>query len=224
MGKEDDLMNCEVQHLNKNMRYRILIINEEYYILDMERSFWKVIFPFFFWMFPSPVYKVEDRIIIDQLKGPKIGKPDKFRLASLGGFGYGIGVLLVPAMYYFDTSISFLFSMILLVFSLVLVVILNLFISYKRKKNLYDVVELSTLQRAKLWIHPSSFKHILKVLAGYIWFLALSILFFIGFIKSQNTMLLFIASCVCFMLLLAIRATVQEGHTTVKFKRSEKVF
>lgn len=63
-------MNCEVQRLEDNIRYRILIINEEQYVLDMEQSFWKIIFPFLFWMLPSTVYKVEDPFILEQLKKP----------------------------------------------------------------------------------------------------------------------------------------------------------
>ncbi|BAC13279.1 hypothetical conserved protein [Oceanobacillus iheyensis HTE831] len=64
-------MDCEIQHLDKNMRYRILIINGEQYILDMERSVWKIIFPILFWLIPSPVFKVEDQDIVEQLKTAK---------------------------------------------------------------------------------------------------------------------------------------------------------
>ncbi|MFD1414137.1 DUF443 family protein [Oceanobacillus jeddahense] len=64
-------MNCEVQHLAENIRYRILVINGEQYLLDMERSFGKILFPFFFWMLPSPIFKVENQDIMGKLKVTK---------------------------------------------------------------------------------------------------------------------------------------------------------
>lgn len=57
-------MNCEVQHLAENIRYRILIIYGEQYILDMERFFWEIIFPFLFCTLPSPIFKVENQRVL----------------------------------------------------------------------------------------------------------------------------------------------------------------
>src|SRR5690625_163058 len=115
-------MNCEVQHLEKNIRYRILIINGEQYILDMERSFWKTIFPFFNWILPSTAFKVEDTSIVEQLKEPnkeKIGGS----WVSLAGIGYFLGVLLAPLMGYFEIPMSPLINAMLLVLVLILVAI-----------------------------------------------------------------------------------------------------
>lgn len=77
-------MNCEIQRLAKNIRYRILIINGEQYILDMERSFWKIIFPFLFWLVPSQIFKVEDQAIVEQLKTAKKEKAESSLIISLG--------------------------------------------------------------------------------------------------------------------------------------------
>ena len=43
----------------KNLRYRILVVNNETYILDLGHSIWKILFPFLFWVFRNPVYKVD---------------------------------------------------------------------------------------------------------------------------------------------------------------------
>lgn len=211
-------MNCEVQHLYKNIRYRILIINGEQYILDMEQSFWKVIFPFFFWVFPTPVYKVEDQTIVEQLKEPKREKVGRLIVVSLGGIAYVIGILLAPLMDYFEVPMSPLVNTILLIIALILVVLLNLSISYNRKKKLYNVVELAELQQDKLRVCPNSIKHVFKLSAVYIFLLGIVVLFFIGYIETQNIMLLIFTSVLWFLLLVAIRVTVEEGHTTVKFK------
>src|SRR5699024_9539162 len=125
-------MNCEVQHLEKNIRYRILIINGEQYILDMERSFWKTIFPFFNWILPSTAFKVEDSSIVERLK-----EPNKVKVGgswvSLAGIGYFLGVLLAPLMGYFDVPMSPLVNAAILVLALFLVVILYMSMSHRRK-------------------------------------------------------------------------------------------
>ncbi|WP_040981892.1 DUF443 family protein [Oceanobacillus jeddahense] len=211
-------MNCEVQHLAKNIRYRILVINDEHYILDMERSFWKIIFPFLFWIVPSSIFKLEDQDIVEQLKAPKRKKTDGALLISLGGFAYVHGILLTPLMDYFEVQSSVFVNSILLIIALILVALLYLSISRTRKKNLIDVVELKTLQQNIIQVWPKSIKHIFKVITVYTGLLGLNLLFFVGFIETQNIMLLIIASVFLFAFLLSNRITVEEGYTTVGFK------
>lgn len=43
-----------------NLRYRIITTDNKLYILDMGKSFWKILFPFLFWIFPSAIYKVNN--------------------------------------------------------------------------------------------------------------------------------------------------------------------
>ncbi|UUI05221.1 DUF443 domain-containing protein [Oceanobacillus jeddahense] len=128
-------MNCEVQHVAGNIRYRILIINGEQYILDMERSFWKIIFPFLFWIFPTPVFKVEDHTIVEQLRGIKKEKVNSGQVILLGGIGFVLGQFLTPLMDYFEIKLTSLIYIILLVFALILVSLLYFSINYKRKKK-----------------------------------------------------------------------------------------
>ncbi|MGY0691195.1 DUF443 family protein [Virgibacillus sp. FSP13] len=135
-------MNCEVQHLAKNIRYRILIINGEPYILDMERSFWKIVFPFFFWMFPSPVFKTEDKAIVEQLKVPEVEKMGSSFLTFLAGFAYLIGILLVPLMDYFEIPTSLLVNIILLFLALILVALLYFSLSIGAKRNCMMLLNL----------------------------------------------------------------------------------
>ncbi|GLO65768.1 DUF443 family protein [Oceanobacillus kimchii] len=216
-------MNCEVQHIDKNIRYRILIINGEHYILDMERSFLSIIFPFLFWMFPSTVFKVEDLNIVEQLKEPKREKVDSSWLTFLGGLAYVLGILLTPLMDYFNIPSSILVNTIMLVFVLILVALLYLSISSNRKRKLNNIVKLEELQKNLLRIRPSYIKQIFKVLVVYTWFLGLSLLGFVAYIQTGNIMVLIIGSGLFFILLLVSRNTVEEGHTTVRFKDYEKV-
>ncbi|MEC5425185.1 DUF443 family protein [Virgibacillus sp. C22-A2] len=210
-------MNCEVQHLENYIRYRILIINGEQYILDMERSFWKILFPFFVWIVPSTIFKVNDPAIIEQLKESKNEKAGSSQLVFLAGFAYVLGILLTPLMNYFEISVSPLVNILLLFIALLLVALLYLSISHKRKKKLENVVILEQLSKHVVRIRPRSNKQVFKLLAAYTWLIMLDVFFFLGYIQTRNLMVLIVASGLLFGILLACRITVEEGHTTVKF-------
>ncbi|MEI3614944.1 DUF443 family protein [Pseudogracilibacillus sp. SO30301A] len=184
-------MNCEVQHLEKNKRYRILIINGEQYILDMERSFWKTIFPFFNWILPSTVFKVEDSSVVERLKEPNKEKVGGSWVMSLAGIGYFLGILLAPLMGYFEVPMSPLVNAMLLMLAITLVAILYMSMSHRRKKKLETIVDLDKLSRCELWIRPSSKKQVFKLLAAFLWFVVFNGLFFMVYIESGNIMVLF---------------------------------
>ncbi|MFD1414123.1 DUF443 family protein [Oceanobacillus jeddahense] len=211
-------MNCEVQHLAKNIRYRILVINNEHYILDMERSFWKIIFPFLFWIVPSAIFKVEDQDIMEQLKTEKKEKAGSSTIISLGGFAYAIGILLSSLTGYFEIPSSPLVNILLLTPVLIIVGFIYFAISHKRKKKMEDIIKPERLPKYILWIRPSSIKHVLKFIFAYILLLGIFILIFLLYIESSNIMILIITSGFFFVLLIANRITVEEGYTTVKFK------
>lgn len=211
-------MNCEVRHLGDNIRYRILLINGEFYILDMERSFWKTIFPFFVWILPSTVFKLENSSILDSLNDMNKEKVGSSWAISLGGIGYFLGILLAPLMGYFEIPMLLSVNVTLLVIALVFVAILHLSLSQRRKKKLKFFVNLDKLPRHKLWINPNSTKQVLKLVALFLMFVSLNVLFFATYIETSNIMMLFISSLFFFFYLLTPRITVEEGYTTVKFK------
>lgn len=84
-------MKGEVQHLANNERYRILIIKGETYIMDIERPFFKIIFPFFFWLLPNYIFKVEDQAVIERLKTEKMKKRGDLIWFSPLGFPIRVG-------------------------------------------------------------------------------------------------------------------------------------
>ncbi|MFD1389186.1 DUF443 family protein [Oceanobacillus oncorhynchi subsp. oncorhynchi] len=215
-------MNCEIQRLAKNIRYRILIINGEQYILDMERSFWKIIFPFLFWLVPSQIFKVEDKAIVEQLKTAKKEKAESSLIISLGGGAYALGILLTPLMGYFEIPSSPMVNIMLLIPVLITVALLYFSISYKRKKKLENVIKLERLPQYVLWIRPSSIKLVFKFLVAYIFLLGFVLLSFLLYIQTGNVMVIIITSGLLFLLLLASRVTVDEGYTTIKFKDYKK--
>src|SRR5699024_11816441 len=83
-------MNCKVHGVYKNIRYRILVIDGQTYILDLGKSIWKIVFPLFFWIFPNPVYRVEDQEIVEKIKTPEVKQVNTGGRELIGG---GIAVL-----------------------------------------------------------------------------------------------------------------------------------
>lgn len=126
-------------------------------------------------------------------------------------------------MEYFEVPISPLFSVMALVLALILVAFLHFSINHKRKDKLYNVVEIDTLPKNKLWIRPGSTKQVFKVLVIYLWLLAIVLFSLLFYFESKNHMVLIISSGILFMVLLTSRITVEEGQTTVKFKDYKRV-
>jgi len=62
-------MKCEVQKA-MNIRFRILKIEGNTYILDMSQSKWNIVFPFLTWILPHTIYKVDGEEISKKLKVP----------------------------------------------------------------------------------------------------------------------------------------------------------
>ena len=55
-------MNSQVKQIINNARYRVVIQKDDYYILDMDRWIWTFFIPFFFWLIPQRMYKVDKEI------------------------------------------------------------------------------------------------------------------------------------------------------------------
>lgn len=211
-------MKCKVQHLANNERYRILIIDGETYIMDIECSIWRIIFPFFFWLLPNQVFKVEDQAVIERLKTEKMKKAGGSYLTFAAAVSYSGGMLLAPLMEYFNVSMSSFINIALMGFAIILVGLLYYSVSHNRKRKLYNVMELEAMPRKRIWIRPSSGKHFLNVLLSYPVLLGASVFFFVGYVASQNVMILMVASLILFVFLLTNRKTIREGNTTVKVK------
>ncbi|MBA4537273.1 DUF443 family protein [Bacillus aquiflavi] len=60
-------MNCEVLFVHKNIRYKIININETNYIFDQDHPFLVFFSPFLNWMKLHTVYKITDKDKIEQL-------------------------------------------------------------------------------------------------------------------------------------------------------------
>ncbi|WP_269410516.1 DUF443 family protein [Lentibacillus daqui] len=212
------LMTGEIKHLANNERYRILIIDGETYIMDIENSFWKIIFPFLFWLLPNRVFKVEDQALVEQLQTEKMERKGVSSMTAIAGISYAVGISLAPLMDYFNVPMPPLANMALMLFAIMLVGLWYYKLSCNRKQKLYDVIELEKMSKKKLWIQPSSIRHFLNVLFSYIFLLGFDLSMFVVYIAFKNVMILIIASGFLLGFLMVNRKTIREGNATMKVK------
>lgn len=56
---KEPIMFTRIRPLKKNYRYRLVIHNWDYYILDTERHLLSIFFPFLFWFTKQPMYQID---------------------------------------------------------------------------------------------------------------------------------------------------------------------
>jgi uncharacterized membrane protein (TIGR01218 family) len=216
-------MNCKVHGVYKNLRYRILVIDDQTYILDLGRSIWKILFPFFFWIFPNPVYKVKNQEFIEKLKSPEVHHKKTGGIGLLGG---GIAVvianLLRPLTDYFDIQSSAFVNSIIVLIAVKLLLSVRFYINHLNKKNLYRVVDLEQLPSDQIWIRSKPVKHFFFILGTYLFFLAFTVVLFVAFIEFPNVIILLITMMLLFLVLFISSITITVGNATVKFKGGKK--
>ncbi|WHX26451.1 DUF443 family protein [Virgibacillus halodenitrificans] len=211
-------VNCEVEFVNKNMRYNLLTINGETYIFDKDRFFWVFFFPFAIWFTSHYVFRIDDNSKIDQLKNPKDFQ-SKTGLFSVLGVGVSILLanLLRPLMDYFNIQITPLFTYSILLFAFLIIISIRKYLSKLNKKSLCNIIEIENLKMGKIRIRPKSVNHFLKFLFSYLFMLALNILSVALFIEFGNMMMLLFFMTFALVLFIFNIATVVPGRTKIKF-------
>ncbi|GLO65764.1 DUF443 domain-containing protein [Oceanobacillus kimchii] len=217
-------MYCKAQAVYKNPRYKILVINEQRYILDMGgKSFWKILFPFMYWIFPNNTYKVNNLEIVEKIKTPDIEQKDAGGgLSILGGVvAILLANLLRPLANVFNIPSSPIVNaiIVLMVFLLVLLLVFN--ISKRCKKRINHVLDIEQYEEKQVWLRPNSIKQLLFIIFAYLFFLGFTTLAFSGFIYSGDVMILFMGTPIL-LVLLAINLITINGDTIVRFKGKEK--
>lgn len=214
-------MKCNVQGVFKNIRYRILEINDEEYILDMGNSIWKIIFPFLHWLLPNPVYKIDNHEIVEKLKVPEGNQP-KTVSAGTGALGGLIGVFLAslirPLANMFHIPSTSLINLIITIMVVIIALSVFIYINTRSKRNLTAIVDYKHYPRKKLWIKPPSLKFFFGLCFFYLFFMAFTVIPFMGFIETGN-IIIFIGSIFCLFVTFMINyLTILAGNTTVRFR------
>jgi len=215
--------NGKVQGVYMNPRYRILTIDEQSYILDMGRPFWKILFPFFYWILPNTAYKVNDRELIEKVKAPEVKQNKTAGEGALAGLiGVLLANLLQPLVNFFDIESSPVVNSIIVAIVFLIVLSVYFYINIRSKKSLSKVVALKQHSSVRLWIRPQSWKHFSFIAFSYLLFMGLTILGLGSFIQFPNTFILFGGMFFLFASLFISILVFALGDNKVVFKDDKK--
>src|SRR5690625_3889634 len=202
-----DSVDCEVRFtaMPMRLRYKILTINQDNYIIDSDKPLWVLLFPFFYWLIPHTVYKIEDEEALQQIKSPK-AKQSKHSYGSIfvaGGISVVAANLLTPLMYYFNIPMATLVKFLMLFLFIGLAVFVRLYMSKVNQENGEIIVKLAQLPTEKLRIRPQSWQYLLMYILFHLFFLALAVLSYLMFVDLRNVIALLLLVFLIFVLLLA---------------------
>mgnify|MGYP001944981382 CR=1 FL=1 len=163
------LLSCEVEFLNKNIRYRMIKNQNDYYLLDMETSIWSVLFPFIFWFMPQKVYKVDSKTA-EKMKAPTLDSK-KFMYILLLSI-----VVQVFLVYFSKDLLNFVISTSLLA-NILIVTVSSLIIIYLRylhhktlQKKLSQHVMIENISCERVKIKPKLVQNYFIAMLGYFMF------------------------------------------------------
>lgn len=211
----------EVNHvaLSMSLRYKIISIEGDNYIIDMDRPLWGLIFPFGRWMMPHAIYKINNINTIEEIKAPTV---QQMKTSHVNIFGAGISVLLAnllrPFMDYFEIEINAFVNNLILTAAFMLIFLLRITISKVNNKNLQKIVNINGLEKKKMWIYPQSLKFVFQYIFFYLFFLVFLLFGIYGFVKEQNIIMLLIGMMFTFAILIANLITILPGRIQVKLK------
>ena len=213
-------MRCKVQGVYMNPRYRVLTVEEQNYILDMGGwSFWKILFPFAYWISPNTVYKIGDGELIEKIIVPEVkSKPTGGNVLLASVIGIILANLLQPLISLFDIEGTPLGNAIIV--GIVFFITLGVFfyINIINKVKLAQLIDLNQYVKQRLWIRPHPIKHFIFIMFSYL-FLLVCIIFIWGrFIQIANTVILLIGMMILFCIFITSLITIGVGDTKVRFK------
>lgn len=212
-------MKVEIHNVFKNMRYKFFQMEDgTYYIVEIKPSFWKTLFPFLYWFFPFPVYKVEDEKTIEGIQTPESWSFDKSSaVLATGGVAVFIATIFRGKIEMFKTELPLYIKIIFLIVMIFCVFLIRLFVNKVKFHDLYKHVDLKQLERFEIKVKPQSFKHIGQMFASYIFFLFFSVMSYIMFFLDGNVFVLIGGAAMLIMFSLVVNITVKEGLTKIEF-------
>ena len=217
-------MKCTVNRMDKNLRYRILTIKRNKYIMDMGgESIWKLLFPIFYWILPNRVYKLENQTIAERLTAPAVQEKTGSTQIIWPLLASILATSLSPLANYFEISLSTSVNILIVSIIIVLMFILIGLLSRKFKERIYQIVDLSQLTKGWLWIFPVPLKAALISAFLYVGCMGLGVLAMMSYVEDGNWLiLLFSIPLLLVGMVLPGLLTVVEGKTRVKILGGER--
>lgn len=175
-----------LEHVFKNIRYKLLHIDDEYYLLDMDRSFFSFVFPFIYWFVPHPVYQI-DKLTVEKLEMPEEEKGSRMWMVfPATGISLILGRQLSTLSEGFDDSMSFFLTIIVLIILFFIIIGFRFFLYHSRYNKMNNIVKLDTLPKRFIKIRPEKIGSYFQAIFYYLFSLGISLLFGFGYVEIQK--------------------------------------
>ncbi|SEN48997.1 tandem five-transmembrane protein [Terribacillus saccharophilus] len=211
-------MNAQANFVYKKMRYNLITINNDYYILDKDNPKWLIYIPFLFWFFPHKAYKITNQDILNDVvkRSPK-EKGSYVNILAIV-IGLAIANLLRPIMNRFDVNISTPLSLLIIGITTLLILLLRSHISRRNKENLLHHIDGADVEDTRLIVRFRDLKFLVGYILYYIFILAFVIGMFYAYVSYGNTIILVFYMITLFLLTMGNLFTVWPGNIKVKFQ------
>ncbi|MCR6105706.1 DUF443 family protein [Salipaludibacillus agaradhaerens] len=196
-------MPSEIKRIKKNLTYRIVTIDGEHYLMDTGTPFWKGLFPYSYWLFSHPAYKLQDDKVLGELDEIH---DDRGEVVALGSAGAGGSIFLRPFVDFFDIPTSAMINSIILIIALAITLSIRLYYSKRTKEKINKKIAVEKLKTEQLVIRPSSIAYFLQFSMFYVFFLGMGVMSIGGFVVYGN-MLLLIGAMFYFFFMLMFNST-----------------
>lgn len=197
-------------------------INGQYYIFDLTEPFWKVLFPFAFWLFPHTGFKITDEKMLEQIQDPD-GTQKK--TAHFNIIAIGTSLLLARILEgiadFFYIGTSFIVNVFIMFIALSIFFLFYFYISKIHKQNLDNIVNVNQLSKDKLLVRPASIKHCFLFILYYFIFLSGTVLSCWLFIDSGDVLILMLSLLLVFFLSFSSAVAAMPGETYGKLTNTE---
>jgi uncharacterized membrane protein (TIGR01218 family) len=209
----------EIRRLKGNLRYRVLNINEDYYLIDTGFSPWKAICPLLFLLFSNPCYKINKETALQLLTNEK-AQTRKFAQYSLipGGIAITFSGFLTSITDRMHIYSTIPLNIIITLISTVLMILTFGFILKKLKQNVENTVEYTKLPEQDIKIYRPKFSHITKISFFSLFFITVSVCALIIFIQYNYLFALLIGLIMLLLFLFLGGIALDHGKYKVKFK------
>lgn len=210
-----------LEHVFKNIRYKLLDVNGKKYVYDTDRLVWSFIFPFFHWFIPHPVYQINESTY-EKLKMPEEKKVSRTWMVFYAG-GISVGLMRLVSMLLdpFNDLLPFRSALLFLFLFIVITIILRVYLRWLKYKQLTNHVKLESSSVVFIRMKPGNKRGYVLAVYCYLFSMVFSLLVGYAYFDSGNFFvgIIFIVFTLLFLL---IHTTVTPiGTVTVTYVEDE---
>ncbi|PAD23115.1 hypothetical protein CHH64_00425 [Terribacillus saccharophilus] len=209
----------EIRRVKGNSRYRILIYNDEYYVIDIGSSILRNIFPFLFWILRNPGFKIDRDVFLQLTIHQKIDLSNSVRYGAIGtGIATTFSGFLLPLTDLSTINSSLYLNIIITILLTGILIWAFLFLMHKQKQRLKRNIDFTYLTTLEIRTSRPKFRLIIRTAFLYLFALAFSVVCLLAFITESNLYILFVGLLLLFLFLNANGAALDHGKYKIDIK------